>query len=119
MPNPLYAMPSNAKLSRPLMTTAAAVLSLGLFASFGPASAAPMQPPQGLANSGVTVEVGYKRHKNSRWIFTNQVYGPEALYVPQASYRTYHVTPYSEQSDEIRELRRAFPSTNWPPSDRY
>jgi hypothetical protein len=23
------------------------------------------------------------------------------------------------QSDEIRELRRAFPSTNWPPSDRY
>ncbi len=25
----------------------------------------------------------------------------------------------SDQSDEIRELRRAFPSTNWPPSDRY
>ena len=27
--------------------------------------------------------------------------------------------PHSAGADEVRELQRAFPSTNWPPSMRY
>ncbi len=109
---------SKAMLPRALFTAGALALTFGLFAASAPAGAAPMQALPGLANSGVTIDVGYRRHRNS-WLYSNQAYGPEGIYAPESSYRTYRVTPYSQQSDEIRELRRLFPETNWPPSDRY
>src|SRR5262245_983354 len=46
-------------------------------------------------------------------------YGYSSGYGYDSDYSGRYNTPYYQQSDEIRELRRAFPSTNWPPSDRY
>jgi hypothetical protein len=35
------------------------------------------------------------------------------------AYGGYHYRNYGNGHDEIRELQRLFPSTNWPPSMRY
>jgi hypothetical protein len=68
-----------------------------------------MQALPGLATPALQVEAGYRRARKFR-----PLYGPD-YYVAQG----YDVRTYGccvGQSDEIRELRRAFPQTNWPPS---
>ena len=113
MADPLMTMPypsSKASFSRPLMTAAAFAVGLGLFASFAPASAAPMQTPSGLTNPGLEVEdAGYRRANRNREYYDYQ-YG-----VPERSER---YMPFGG-SDEIRELQRFWSQTNWPPSMRY
>jgi hypothetical protein len=101
---------SKASFSRPLMTAAALAVGLGVFASFAPASAAPMQASSGLTNPGLEVEdAGYRRAKKNREYYVYQ-YG-----VPERSER---YMPFGG-SDEIRELQRYWPYTNWPRSMRY
>ena len=47
-------------------------------------------------------------------------YGPEyGSYEYSADYGRYGYRRYGNGHDEIRELQRLFPSTNWPPSMRY
>jgi hypothetical protein len=101
---------SKASFSHPLMTVAALAVGLGLFASFAPTSAAPMQAPSGLTNPGLEVEdAGYRREKKNREYYAYQygVTGRSGRYMPFGG------------SDEIRELQRYWPYTNWPPSMRY
>jgi hypothetical protein len=110
-------MPSPFKTLTPLMTTAAIALSLGLIASAGTANAAPMQAGSGLTSPGLQVEdVGYKRYYRR---YQPDYYGPDYYvsdaYVP--SYRVYRDIPGG--NNEIRELQRLFPETNWPRSLRY
>jgi hypothetical protein len=98
---------------RALMAVALA-LGLGLFAGSA-AQAGPMA--SGLAGPDLThpslaVDVGYRRYSKNRWVYADQ-------YSPDTTNSARSVVPYWAQSDEIRELRRLFPSTNWPPSDRY
>jgi hypothetical protein len=123
MPDPLMTtskatsktMPqATSKSMLPPVLFAAGVLALtfGVFAATAPAGAAPMQALPGLATPALQVEAGYRRARKFR-----PLYGPD-YYVAQG----YDVRTYGccvGQSDEIRELRRAFPQTNWPPSDRY
>jgi hypothetical protein len=72
-----------------------AILALGLLASVTSASA------------------GYRHGHTYLYSYEPNGYGYDSDYSGR------YITPYHQQSDEIRELRRAFPSTNWPPSDRY
>jgi hypothetical protein len=52
-------------------------------------------------------------------------YQPSYRYAPSYGYRDYPAyggngyRGYGNGHDEIRELQRLFPSTNWPPSLRY
>jgi hypothetical protein len=104
---------SKSMLPRALFAGAALALTFGIFASTAPAGAAPMHALRGLASPGLQVEeAGYRRAKRYRPFFGSD------YYVAQG----YDVRAYAccaRQSDEIRELQRLFPSTNWPPSDRY
>jgi hypothetical protein len=88
-------------------------LTLGLFAASAPAGAAPMQAASGLTAPGLQVETAHYRHAKRYRPLYNSDY-----YVAQG----YDVRSYGccvRQSDEIRELQRLFPSTNWPRSDHY
>jgi hypothetical protein len=103
---------SKSMLPPVLFAAGALALTFGVFAATAPAGAAPMQALPGLATPALQVEAGYRRARKFR-----PLYGPD-YYVAQG----YDVRTYGccvGQSDEIRELRRAFPQTNWPPSDRY
>ena len=104
---------SKSMLPRALFAAGALALTFGVFAATAPAGAAPMQTLPDLSNPGLQVEeAGYRGARKFR-----PLYGPD-YYVAQG----YDVRTYGccvGQSDEIRELRRAFPQTNWPPSDRY
>jgi hypothetical protein len=105
-------MPQATSKARALIAAGALALTFGVFAATAPAGAAPMQALPGLATPALQVEAGYRRARKFR-----PLYGPD-YYVAQG----YDVRTYGccvGQSDEIRELRRAFPQTNWPPSDRY
>lgn len=100
-------------LPRAVSLAGAFALTLGLFAASAPANATPMQAPSGVTAPGLQIEdVGYKRGKKYR-----QLYATE-YYAPNSNYQVYRYTPYGG-SDEIRELQRLFPETNWPPSMRY
>jgi hypothetical protein len=109
-------MPSPLKTLTPLVTTAAIALSLGLLASAGTASAAPMQAGSGLASPGLQVEdAGYRRYNRRYQPYFGPDYYVSDAYVP--SYRVYRDIPGG--NNEIRELQRLFPETNWPRSLRY
>ena len=124
MPDPLMTMSeatsettpqatSKSMLSRALFAAGALALTFGVFAAMAPAGAAPTQALPGLASPGLQVEeAGYRRAKRYRPLYDSDYYVAQGYDV-----RTYGCCV--GQSDEIRELRRAFPSTNWPPSDRY
>ena len=81
------------RLPKLLGLAAAAALGLTLFAGLGLAEAAPGQGLSGLTLSGLPVE--------------------------QAGYYKRYYRSYGNGHDEIRELQRLFPSTNWPSSMRY
>lgn len=102
------------KAARALLAAGAVALGFGLFAASAQAAPASSAVLSGLTSPGVSAQdVGWRRYKR------NRIYANDA---PATTYRTKkanQIPPYNEQSDEIRELRRAFPSTNWPPSDRY
>jgi len=67
----------------------------------------------GLLASVTSASAGYRGHYNYNAYPDSYVYNGNG-----SNYsNSYHYNSY--ESDEIRELRRAFPSTNWPPSDRY
>jgi hypothetical protein len=98
------------------MTTAAIALSLGLLASVGTVSAAPMQAGSGLTSPGLQVEdAGYRRYSRRNQPHFGPDYYVRDAYVP--SYRVYRDIPGG--NNEIRELQRLFPETNWPRSLRY
>jgi hypothetical protein len=108
-------MPSPFKTLIPLTTAAAVVLSVGLVAGTGTASAAPQTT--GLTSPGLQVEdAGYRRNYRKYQPYS---YGPDYYvsdyYAP--SYRVYRDIPGG--NNEIRELQRLFPETNWPRSLRY
>jgi hypothetical protein len=108
-------MPSPFKTFTHLTTAAAIALSFGLVAGAGSTNAAPQAP--GLTSPGLQVEdAGYKRYYRRYQPYS---YGPDYYvsdyYAP--SYRVYRDIPGG--NNEIRELQRLFPSTNWPPSLRY
>jgi hypothetical protein len=106
MPNPFRTL-----TTRSFATTAALALGLGLFAGFGPASAASIHTGIGLASPNLKVEdVGYKR--KYRQLYTYDYVAPDS------GYRSYRAVPYGGD-DEIRELQRFHPETLWPPSMRY
>jgi hypothetical protein len=91
----------------------ALALTLGLVAASTPAGAAPMQAGSGLTAPGLQIEeAGYRRAKRYRPLYNSDYYVAQGYDV--RSYRC-----CARQSDEIRELQRLFPSTSWPPSDRY
>jgi hypothetical protein len=46
-------------------------------------------------------------------------YGPSYGYGGYPAYGGYGYRYYGNGHDEVRELQRLFPSTNWPPSMRY
>jgi hypothetical protein len=103
-------MPSPFKTFTHFTTAAAIALSLGLVAGAGTASAAPQAPS--LTGPGLQVaDVGYKRYyrRYQPDYYVSDYYAP--------SYRVYRNIPGG--NNEIRELQRLFPSTNWPPSLRY
>jgi hypothetical protein len=84
-----------ARLSKTLVVAAAAAFGVVLFA--------------GSADSG-----GYgQRYYPS--------YGPQygSSYGYSADYGRYGYRRHGNGHDEIRELQRLFPETNWPPSMRY
>jgi hypothetical protein len=91
-------------------------LAIGLFAALTPANAAPQVALGGLNSTALPIEqVGY-RHGH-HYFYSSY---PEDYAYSSDGYQSYQGYSYrSGESDEIRELRRAFPSTNWPPSDRY
>jgi len=100
------------RLPKLLGLAAAAALGLTLFAGLGLAEAAPGQGLSGLTLSGLPVEQAgyYKRYYRS--------YQPYA-YGSYPSGNGYGYRSYGNGHDEVRELQRLFPSTNWPLSMRY
>jgi hypothetical protein len=98
------------RLSKLLGLTGFAALALALLAGPSPATAAPGQALSGLAAVGSPVEKAgyYKRHYRS--------YRPYAYGGYPGSYGYRYP---GNGHDEIRELQRLFPSTNWPASMRY
>jgi hypothetical protein len=94
------------KMPKLLALAASAAFSLILFT--GLSEAAPVPAVGGLAASALPVEQAgyYRRHYRSYRSYDYPAgYGPRAY--------------YDGGRDEIRELQRAYPSTNWPPSMRY
>lgn len=111
MPNPLRTL-----TLRAFVTPAALALSLGLLAGVGPAGAAPLGAGSGLTSPGLQVEdVGYKRYRRYQQVYPDYYVSDYYAYGP--SYRVYRDIPGG--NNEIRELQRLFPETNWPPSLRY
>lgn len=50
---------------------------------------------------------------------SDRYYAPSYGYQGYSGYGGYGYRGYGNGHDEIRELQRLFPSTNWPPSLRY
>ena len=101
------------RLPKLLGLAAVAAFGLTLFAGSGPAEAAPGQGLSALTASGLPVEEAgyYKRYYRS--------HQPYAYGSYPGGYSGYGYRSYGNGHDEIRELQRLFPSTNWPPSMRY
>ena len=115
MSNPRNSSESLARKVSRLAALSGAVLGFGLIVGLMPASAAPIPHP-GLSASGpAVVDAGYRRalkrqqFYNGYYVTDYDVWGP--------SYRVYRTIPGG--NNEIRELQRLFPETNWPPSLRY
>ncbi len=98
------------KLPKLLALTASAALGLLVFAA-APAEAAPGQGSNTVTASGLPVEqVGhYRKYYRPNYVVRDY----------PASYGGYSYRHYGRGHDEIRELQRLFPSTNWPSSMRY
>jgi hypothetical protein len=98
-----------------LIKAGVATLAIGLFAAVTPANAAP-HAALSVGSAALPIEqVGYR---HGHHYFYNSY--PEDYAYNSGGYQSGQSYSYrSGESDEIRELRRAFPSTNWPPSDRY
>ena len=107
------------KAARALVAAGAVALGFGLFAASAQAAPASSAVLSGLTSPGVSAQdVGWRRYKRNR-VYVNDPYAYDAPVTTYKTKKANQIPPYNEQSDEIRELRRAFPSTNWPPSDRY
>lgn len=102
------------KLPKVLAVAASAALSVFLLAGAGPAEAAPGQALHGLASPASPVEqIGYYRRYYRSY---DQGYGSNEY---SSNYGSYGYRSHGRGHDEIRELQRLFPSTNWPSSMRY
>jgi len=109
--------PLKKMLPRALTLTGAVALSFSLFAASAPASAAPMPAPTGVTAPGLEVQdVGYKRGKKYRQLYGSDYY-VSGYYANGSGNRVYRDIPGG--NNEIRELQRLFPQTNWPQSLRY
>ncbi len=101
--------------SRKSLIALSLALGFGAIAGIAPASAAPASHP-GLSSPGLAVvDAGYRRALK-RQQFYNDYYVTD-FYAAGPSYRVYRTIPGG--NNEIRELQRLFPETNWPPSLRY
>lgn len=97
-----------------LTKMAIAAVAVTLAASFTQAEAMPRLVQSGYASLPVEQVRSYRRYKKRY----PQTYTYESEYPRTYNRRGYDYYPPG-YSDEIHELRRAFPSTNWPPSMRY
>jgi hypothetical protein len=100
--------------TRMLVLAASAAFSVFLFASSGQVDAAPVQGLNSLASPALPVEqAGYYRRQY-------RSYSPDYAVRDYPGYNgAYAYRGYGNGHDEIRELQRLFPSTNWPYSMRY
>lgn len=100
------------RLPKLLALAASAAFSVFLFTGSGPADAAPTTVLHGLATQALPVEqAGYYRRSYRAYSRDYAYRDYPADYVPYVYHGRGH--------DEIRELQRLFPSTNWPSSMRY
>jgi hypothetical protein len=90
-------------------------VGFGTIAGLAPASAAPVSHPGLTSPDSIVVDAGYRRALK-RQPFYNDYYVTD-FYAAGPSYRVYRTIPGG--NNEIRELQRLFPETNWPPSLRY
>ncbi|HEX7531997.1 MAG TPA: hypothetical protein VF340_02050 [Methyloceanibacter sp.] len=89
------------------------IIGFGAVAGFTAASAAPLS---GLSAPGLQAEaVGYKRALKRQQVYSDSYVADS--YATGPSTRIYRNIPGG--NNEIRELQRLFPETNWPPSLRY
>jgi hypothetical protein len=100
------------RLPKLFVLAASAAFAVFLFASSGQVDAAPLHGVNGLASPALPVEqAGYYRRQY-------RSYNPD--YATRDYYGDYGSYGYRGNGhDEIRELQRLFPSTNWPYSMRY
>jgi hypothetical protein len=87
-------MPHLPRLPKLMALAASAAFAALLFASSGQAQAGYYQP-------------------------SDRYYAPSYGYQGYSGYGGYGYRGYGNGHDEIRELQRLFPSTNWPQSLRY
>ncbi|MEZ5827300.1 MAG: hypothetical protein R3D30_00250 [Hyphomicrobiales bacterium] len=115
MSDPLKIAYDSKPMAARIVTAAAAVaLSFGLFSAS--AHAGPAQAVDGLKSPGLDLQtVGYK--KKYKRLSNGQTY-PQNYYPSNPDYAQQPYMPYGG-SDEILELQRRFPQTNWPQSMRY
>jgi hypothetical protein len=103
---------------RVLLAAGAIALGFGLFAASAQAGPVTASALGGLKSPGLDVQtVAAKRYRNSRRAYLNQYYVPDN-FPSRPNYAKEPYMPYGG-SDEILELQRRFPETNWPPSMRY
>lgn len=106
-------MPYLPRLATLMALAALAAIGALLFAG-SHANASPAQGLKDLAETASPVQpAGY--YKRYRRAYVPDYYVND--YAP--NYRTYPYRNYGNGHDEIRELQRLFPETNWPPSMRY
>jgi hypothetical protein len=100
------------RLPKVLALAASAAFSVFVLAGAGQVQAAPGHVLNSLASPASPVEqIGYYRRYNRYY----QGYGPNEY----SDNYGYNYRSYGRGHDEIRELQRLFPSTNWPYSMRY
>ncbi len=106
-------MPYLPKFATFIALAALAAIGAFLFAGSGQASAAPAQGLKDLIEATSPLEpVGYYRRRGSYYPgYVVRDYAP--------NYGSYSYRHHGNGQDEIRELQRLFPETNWPPSMRY
>jgi len=90
-------------------------LGFGAIAGLAPASAAPVSHPGLTSPDSLVVDAGYRRALKRQQFYT--AYYVTDFYAYGPSTRVYRDIPGG--NNEIRELQRLFPETNWPPSLRY
>ncbi len=98
-----------------LAALASFIIGFGAVAGFTAASAAPLSGGR-LTAPGLQAEaVGYKRALKNQRLYSD--YYVADSYAGGPSTRVYR--DVRGGNNEIRELQRLFPATNWPPSLRY
>jgi hypothetical protein len=110
--------PRTRKPARTLLATGAVVLGFGLFAASAQAAPAGVFAFDGLRSPGLEIQTvaSSKRYKRNR-VYVGQDYPPDR-YPSYPDYAKQRYMPYGG-SNEILELQRMFPSTNWPQSMDY